>query len=266
MKTTQTTIRIVSSLGAIFLTLAASAVGQVITDNEVEDSKPKISGDFIVWQSRVADTGDFADTGLADYEIMARFGGENVQITDNDGDDINCQISGNNIVWQSWDGTDWEIWAYNRTSDIVEQITNNDGDDINPMIDASTIVWQTSDGNDFEIATTALTLEASEVTLEIKPESLNLKSKGKSVEARLEFPEGNEIGESIDPSTIFLEGDIPAEDVKAKDDKIKMKFSRAALVEKLQGQSGTVELTVVADTFDQSTIIVGKATIRVIDN
>lgn len=260
--------------------LAPLALSESITDNEVEDINPIISGDLIVWESRVADvvveppiepSGESGAEGEeeeaedgADFEIMLSTDGVVRQITNNDGDDIHPSISGNDIVWQAWDGNDWEIWAYNVTSDSLRQMTMNETDDINPQIDDNRIVWQTWDGTDFEIATELINLEPVGVAFKLTPRSLNLGSKGKWMNAQIKFSDSGVSPADVDPASIFLEGDIPPESVKIDKSAIKMKFSRSALQAKLAGTVGSVEVTITAQTFDLEDMLVGTSTIKVL--
>jgi beta propeller repeat protein len=275
MKTT-TLITLSLSLG-----LAPFASAELLTENEVEDSNPKISGNLIVWQSRVADPVveppqvapveaevdvpvDPPVVVPADFEIMLSVDGVIRQITSNDADDTNPSISGNDIVWQSQEGGDWEIWAYNVTSDSVRQLTMNDLDDINPQIDNNRVVWEAWDGNDLEIGTELINLEPVAIEFKLTPTSLNLGSNGNWMTAEIKFADAGFSPADVDPSTIFLEGDIPAESVKVQSSSIKMKFSRSALQAKLAETSGSVEVSITAESFDLEDMLAGTTTIKVI--
>jgi len=79
--------------------------------------------------------------------------------------------------------------------------------------------------------------------VDIKPETLNLKSKGKWITAYIELPDGYKAAD-VDISTIRLNGVVPAEPKPcAVDDKeLMVKFDRAA-VQKMVSV-GKVTLTV----------------------
>ncbi len=239
--------------------LATKLSAQNITDDAHDDLNPQIVGDLIVWQSRIPDAISEPD----DLEVMVKFGDEKRQITDNQGDDENIKIFGTTIVWQSWDGTDWEVWAYDASMDLILQLTENDTDDINPSIDGTNVVWQAWDGTDFEIATASVSsIIPNPVQVKITPRSLNLRSNGKWVAASIDLSETGFGPEDIDLATIFLEETIPAQNVKLKNNGLSMKFDRKALQALLSG-AGEVELTITAKTL-AGDVFVGSDTIRTI--
>ena len=273
-------------LGVAFAPLASA---ELLTENTVEDRNPLISGDLIVWESRVAAPEVIPDPGpdgagddlegdplvddsgddplveeLDDFEIMVSKGGITRQITDNEGDDLNAGVSNGNVVWQSWDGADWEIWVYNFKCDCLRQVTDNAVDDINPQIDGNRIVWQVGEGAATEIASDLVGLETVDVVTRIMPTSLNPKSRGKWVTATFAIAGEETTVADVNLSTIFLEGDIPAVSARVSKGAIKMKFSRSALVAKLAGIQGEVELTISAETLDGTGVLSGIATIRVL--
>jgi beta propeller repeat protein len=71
-----------------------------MTDNDVDDENPKISGAHVVWQ----------EWDGHDWEIEY-FDGRTIQpLTDDDSDDENPDVSGSTVVWQGFDGHDFEIY------------------------------------------------------------------------------------------------------------------------------------------------------------
>jgi hypothetical protein len=87
-----------------------------LTDNNVKDHSPQISGKNIVWQQ-----GDGNEA-----EIFAFNGSRVIQVTDNNVPDENPQISGNNIVWQrtingSSDFPSTEIFTTNIASTDIDE-------------------------------------------------------------------------------------------------------------------------------------------------
>lgn len=241
---------------AVSTLLAPALIADPLTENDYDDFNPQVVGDLIVWQAYVPDDESDPD----DAEIFVKYAGETVQVTDNSGDDENIKISGTCLVWQSWDGTDWEIWAYDAKSAITTQLTENDTDDINPCIDGTTVVWQAWDGTDYEIESTSVAaMVPTEIGLRITPRSLNLRSKGKWVSASIDLGE-------IDPSTvdldsILLQDSIPAENVSIKGKSLRMKFDRQALQALLSGP-GDAEITVTATA--DGALLTGTDTIRLI--
>ena len=124
------------------------------------------------------------------------------------------------------------------------------------------------------------------VTVDIHPETLNLKSHGTWITAHIELPEGYEVSD-IDTSTVFLENVIPAEsdpkygfvkDPETKDrdnngiPELMVKFDRQAVIEYILANlyhmapppaKNYVELTITCELFD-GTSFEGSDTIRVI--
>jgi len=108
-------------------------------------------------------------------------------------------------------------------------------------------------------------------TVDIQPDTLNVKSKGKWVTAYIELPDGYDVAD-IDVSTVMLEGTIPAEDHPTKigdydDDGIPdlmVKFDRQALIDYLDGTTGEVTLTVSGELND-GTSFEGSDTVTVIN-
>lgn len=98
-------------------------------------------------------------------------------------------------------------------------------------------------------------------TIEIHPETLNLKSKGKWVTCIIELPEGYDEAD-IDRSTVYLESDIPAEKTVLTGHSLNVKFDRGALDNKLDPGDDIV-LTVIGELTD-GTKFQGQDTIRVI--
>mgnify|MGYP000224069218 CR=1 FL=1 len=247
------------------------ALAENLTDNEYDDRHPQVSGDLIVWEAQVPDeveeppAEDEEPPPAPDWELMIRFGDQVRQLTDNDFDDINAKLSGTAVVWQSFDGNDWEIWAYEATSDAMTQLTDNDTDDINPCISGTTVVWQTMDeGGDYEIATNSIaSLIPVDITVRITPRSLNLRSRGQWVNGSI-LLRGTDIDPAaIDPSSILLLDTVPAENVRVTGAGISMKFDREALQALLDPEASSAELTVSAAT-TSGEVLVGSDTIRVI--
>ncbi len=109
-----------------------------------------------------------------------------------------------------------------------------------------------------------------EATVDIDPDTLNLKSKGKWITCYIELPEGYDVAD-IDVSTIMLNGQVPAQsrptaiadyDGDGIAD-LMVKFSRSA-VQNILPAEGEAEITVVGELAD-GTAFEGKDTIRIID-
>jgi hypothetical protein len=109
-----------------------------MTDNDIYDIYPDISGTNVVWEQGDGDNA----------EILSNFAGP---LTNNSTADRTPAISGTNVVWRGWDGNDWEIY-----SNFAGQITNNSVDDYSPDISGMNVVWRGWDGNDYEIYMTTI--------------------------------------------------------------------------------------------------------------
>jgi len=113
---------------------------QQITDNDVDDQFPQISGTDVVWQRR---------DGL-DWDIILYQGGiELPPLTDNDWDDQYPTISGTNIVWESSAESHTDVVLYNGTT--ATQWTSDSRHDKRPHISGSNVVWAGWEGDDWEI-------------------------------------------------------------------------------------------------------------------
>jgi len=103
-------------------------------------------------------------------------------------------------------------------------------------------------------------------TINIEPETLNLKSQGRWITCFIQLPEGYSV-EDIDIATILLENNIPAEWTNIEDSVLIVKFDRAAVIQYIRDildiTSGEVALTIAATLVD-GTSIEAADTIRVI--
>ncbi len=104
-------------------------------------------------------------------------------------------------------------------------------------------------------------LRTIEASIEIHPETLNLKSKGKWVTCIIELPEYLDASD-IDPYTVRLEGTIPADNPVLTGHSLNVKFNRAEL-EKLLTSGTDIVLTVTGNFWDGMRFI-GTDTINAI--
>ena len=123
---------------------------------------------------------------------------------------------------------------------------------------------------DVYLITTAVPEPVVKATVDIDPDTLNLKSKVKWITCYIELPEGYDVVD-VDISTIMLNGQVPAESsptaiLDFDEDgtaELMVKFSRSA-VQNILPAEGEAEITVVGELAD-GTAFEGKDTIRIID-
>jgi parallel beta-helix repeat protein len=130
---------------------------------------------------------------------------------------------------------------------------------------------EVSDGEYTTTDVTIVTIITLEITLDVSPDALNLKSNGNWISAYIELPEGYDVND-IDISTILLNDKIPAESQPTvigdyDNDGIPdlmVKFDRAAVQEILE--VGDSEKIVVTGRLHDGTSFGGMDVIKVIDN
>jgi len=128
--------------------------------------------------------------------------------------------------------------------------------------------WREESYVGFRVA--EVTKPTIQAAVDIDPDTLNLKSKGKWITCYIELPEGYDVAD-IDVSTMMLNGQVPAESrptaiLDYDEDgttELMVKFSRSA-VQNILPAEGEAEITVVGE-LDDGTAFEGKDTIRIID-
>jgi hypothetical protein len=115
-----------------------------ITDTELVDQDPQVSGDRVVWESWDG----------TDWEIYTwKAGALNAtRITDNSGDDRQPQVSGDRVVWFGQADTGQEIFAWTPTQGTV-QLTSDGMPKWTPQISGNRLVWLASDGTNHDVFT-----------------------------------------------------------------------------------------------------------------
>jgi len=149
-------------------------------------------------------------------------------IVDVDKDGVLDVVTGSNSQKvYALSGTDGsEIWTFDINDDdpscpAIADI-NNDGFMDIVIATGSTI---------YAITESDRPVPPTEVEIDIKPETLNLKSNGQYITSFITPPEGYGVG-NIDPATVQLEG-MPAEWSEIQDGIFMAKFDRSALIEYL---------------------------------
>ncbi|UCE74783.1 MAG: hypothetical protein JSV56_03525 [Methanomassiliicoccales archaeon] len=98
-------------------------------------------------------------------------------------------------------------------------------------------------------------------SIDIDPDTLNLKSRGRWITAYITLPNGYDVND-IDLNTIMLEDTIPAARGDVQDDVLMVKFDRSEVAEIVS--PGQVTLTIIGELIDE-TPFSGSDTIRVIN-
>ncbi len=119
----------------VFVYDASFQTYEQITDNDLEDRYPRISGNNITW---VGGEGQASEIFLASYVNGAWI---SANVSDNSNEDSFPEIRGSYLVWQGRIAGDWEIFLYNITTGITTQITDNDYGDVSPHTDGNYVVW-----------------------------------------------------------------------------------------------------------------------------
>jgi hypothetical protein len=204
-----------------------------LTDNNTNDINPQIYGRNVVWQGK--------NTNQGNWEIFYYDGNNVTQLTDNSTNDIKPQIRGGNVVWQGKDsdGGDWEIFLYN--GECVQQLTNNDFNDINPQLSEKKVFWQAWDGNNWEIMTAAI---AVPVRITISPRTLNLKSQGQWITAKVWLGDTVQAAD-VNIASIKLLGQVTLDRilVSEKPNTLIIKFSRSKTQALLEPGNQVITLT-----------------------
>ena len=101
--------------------------------------------------------------------------------------------------------------------------------------------------------------------IDIDPDTLNLKSKGKWITCYIQLPEGFNV-EEIDVNTVRLEDNIPAEWGDIQDGVLMVKFDRATVIEYIRDVLGVTEgeVTLTVTGRVAGTLFIGTDTITVI--
>ena len=64
-----------------------------------------------------------------------------IQVTHNFTKNERPQLEGNRLVWQAFDGTDWEIEAYDLSTGALTQLTDDRVDETDPKLSGDRVVW-----------------------------------------------------------------------------------------------------------------------------
>ncbi len=105
----------------------------ILNDNTIDDIRPVIAGDTIVWQAGLDGSGDIwfgNSTGTA-------------SLLYDGADERNPDTDGARVVWEHHDGFDRELFLVDLANPgSAVQITTDTFDDVTPQIDGANIVWE----------------------------------------------------------------------------------------------------------------------------
>ena len=156
------------------------------------------------------------------------------------------------MVWYAYDGSDNEIFLYERASGTITQLTENNYSDTSPQINANgDVVWQGYNGSDSEIF---LSLGIIELEIDIRPggnpNTINLKSKGVVPVAVLTTQDFD--ASTVMPRSVIFAGATPVRwklaDVDRDGDKDMLFHFRTQELVELNGDS--TEATLTGETSD----------------
>jgi hypothetical protein len=188
------------------------------------------------------------------------------------------------VVWGMSGETDTEyevlaVSASDITGDVIFEMTFHDADNeitarfsldggstFQTPFQPIPCTWPEEEYGDFGCGAESHTLAAASIAavVDIDPDTINLKSKGKWITAYIGLPEPYDAGD-IDLDTIVLKKDefeVGAEYGEFESGRVKVKFPRAAVQSVLE--PGEVELTVLGELED-GTPFEGTDTVRVIE-
>lgn len=206
------------------------------------------------------------------YTINADGTGK-TQLTTDTSNDFSAYFSpdGSKILFVSDRTGNNDIWVMDADGNNKVQLTTSTLDDIQPSWspDGSKILFKSDRSGNYNIWVMELAETSIPATIDIDPDTLNLKSRGKWITCYIELPEDYDVAD-IDVSTILLDtisaeahpteiGDYDADDIAD----LLVKFDRSAVQEILEvGEE--VEITVTGELTD-GTPFEGSDTIRVIE-
>jgi Tol biopolymer transport system component len=156
------------------------------------------------------------------------------QLTYNDADDRLGGINGDGNIVTYW--RDGHIFMYDMTTNAETQLTFGNFNDQRSRIsgDGSVIVFMSNrDGSDLDIFMIRLQEQIS-ASVDIDPDTLNLKSNGQWITAYITLPEGYTV-EDIVLETVYLDG-VPAAWSEIQNGVYMTKFDRETLQTRLTNE------------------------------
>ncbi len=229
------------------------------------ESYPRLSGGLVVWQDNrnsafVLDAATCTWTGnrwdVYGFDLTTW---REVPLLVNPWNETHPDVDGNLLVWADDRNGNWDVYARFLDTGQELQVTNDPATQRNPVVSKGCIAWEDDRHGDWDIHGTCFVGVPRLVSLDVDPDTLNLKSQGKWVTAYIEAE--NASVTDIDPYSLRLNGVAPAW-TRLRDDTLVAKVDRAAFAATVPPGEGVV-VTLTGLWKDGNTFI-ATDTIRVI--
>ncbi|MFX1510186.1 MAG: hypothetical protein ACFFBR_07790 [Promethearchaeota archaeon] len=231
----------------------ATDTSLIITNDDEYQLTPKIFGKYVTFEGQYSTS--YPQTGNVWLHDLST--GIDTQITSHEARQGDPAIYGDRIVWTDLRNGRSEVYLYDLSLDVEIFV----GHGSEPEIHENRIVWT----NGRHIYLGEIIESTIPATIDIDPDTLNLRSQGEWITANITPPEGYLITDIV-IATIVLEGEIPAEWGDFQDGILMVKFNRAAVIDYIRITLGLTEgevtLTITGAIADTS--FEGYDTIRVI--
>jgi len=180
--------------------LSTSTETQITTNPTEQYYTPDICGNIIVWVDRRNGNDD-----IYMYDLSTS---TETQITTNTADQWQPVVCGNIIAWADDRNGNWDIFMYDLSTSTETQVTADPAIQWWPAVYGNIIVWHDNRNGNWDIYMAELSfLSVIEAMIDVNPDRLNLRSKGKWITAYIQLPEGYNAAD-INASTILLNGTI----------------------------------------------------------
>jgi beta propeller repeat protein len=171
-----------------------------ITNDPVIQAFPAVCGNIIVWEDY---RNVWADIYMYDLSTSTE-----TQITTNNADQCGPAVYGNTIVWADDRNGNWDIFIYDLSTSTETQVTADPAIQWWPAVYGNIIVWHDNRNGNWDIYMAELSFPSViEAMIDVNPDRLNLRSKGKWITAYIQLPEDYNAAD-INASTILLNGTI----------------------------------------------------------
>ena len=132
-----------------------SPFSQLVTNDAALQARPRVAGDFIVWEDYRAGNSD-----IYGYQISTQ--GPAFAIATGSSNQTSPDIDGNRVVWVDDNGGD-QIWSYDLVTKKTTQLTSATSNKVQPRISGSRVVWADDRAGNLDIYTYDFTKSAEDV-------------------------------------------------------------------------------------------------------